>query len=89
MHSALTAQVVCGGEHSMVITEGGKVYSWGRGNMGQTGQGHTETTNTPQLVQALQHLHVTQVGSTLLHCLVHCHYDFGMSVHSEQCRRTY
>lgn len=72
----------------MVITAGGKVYSWGRGNMGQTGHGHTETINKPQLLQGLQHLHVTQVGSTLLHCLLRCQCDFRMSVHNEQCRRT-
>lgn len=54
-------QVVCGGEHSMAITEGGKVHSWGRGSVGQTGHGNTETVNEPKLIQAMQHLTITQV----------------------------
>lgn len=45
----------------MALTEGGRVYSWGRGAQGQTGQGHVHSLNQPQLVHGLQHLHVTQV----------------------------
>ena len=54
-------QVVCGGEHSMAIAEGGKVYSWGRGSVGQTGHGNSETLSEPKLVWAIQHLTITQV----------------------------
>lgn len=54
-------QLACGGEHTMVITQQGRVFSWGRGSTGQTGLGTTDTVTLPTRLQALQDHHVTQV----------------------------
>ena len=45
----------------MVITKQGKVFAWGRGNVGQTGLGIKDTVNTPTCIQTLDGQHVTQV----------------------------
>ncbi len=58
-------QVVCGGEHTMVICQQGRVFSWGRGNCGQTGLGTTETVTLPARLEALEDHCVTQVTITL------------------------
>ena len=58
-------QVVCGGEHTMVICQQGRVFSWGRGNCGQTGLGTTGTVILPARLEALEDRCVTQV--TIMH----------------------
>lgn len=54
-------QVVCGGEHTMVISQQGRVFTWGRGNSGQTGLGTTDTVTLPARLEALEDHCVTQV----------------------------
>lgn len=54
-------QVACGGEHTLVISKQGRVFAWGRGNVGQTGLGSNDTTNVPTCVQTLEGQHITQV----------------------------
>lgn len=56
-------QVACGGEHTMMICPEGRVYTWGRGNMGQTGLGSTETVNVPTMVKGLLGKHIMQVSA--------------------------
>ena len=46
----------------MIICPEGRVYTWGRGNMGQTGLGTTETASRPTRVEALVGHTVTQVN---------------------------
>ena len=58
-------QVVCGGEHTMAICQQGKVFSWGRGNCGQTGLGTTDTVTLPARLEALENHSVTQVTTTI------------------------
>ena len=58
-------QVACGGEHTMVICQQGRVVSWGRGNCGQTGLGTTDTVALPARLEALEDHCVTQV--TIMH----------------------
>src|SRR3546814_8910389 len=36
------AQVACGKEHTLALTDGGVLYSWGANELGQLGQGHTK-----------------------------------------------
>ena len=55
-------QVACGGEHTMVIAQQGRVFVWGRGNTGQTGLGTTATINLPTRLEALNGQHITQVS---------------------------
>ena len=45
-------QIACGEEHSLVLTDKGDVYSWGRGYEGQLGiSNHTKIAQTPQYVK--------------------------------------
>ena len=44
-------KVVCGYDHSLCLTECGKVFSWGWNADGQLGIGHTNSTHTPSLVK--------------------------------------
>ena len=49
-------QVSCGNQHTAVLLESGEIFTFGRGNFGQLGQGASVTANvsTPQIVAALQ-----------------------------------
>ncbi|DBA87172.1 TPA: hypothetical protein ACH3X2_005178 [Trebouxia sp. C0005] len=62
-------QVVCGGEHTMAICQQGKVFSWGRGNCGQTGLGTTDTVTLPARLEALENHSVTQITAGLRHSM--------------------
>ena len=57
-------QVACGGEHTMVVSQQGRVYAWGRGHVGQTGLGINDTLNVPACIQTLDGQHVIQVQPT-------------------------
>ena len=49
-------QVSCGNQHSAVLLESGEIFTFGRGNFGQLGQGTSVTANvsTPAIVAGLQ-----------------------------------
>jgi hypothetical protein len=47
-------QVACGSHHSMMITEGGDLWTWGRGSAGQLGHGSTAHEAEPRLLKVLQ-----------------------------------
>lgn len=49
-------QVSCGNQHTAVLLESGEIFTFGRGNFGQLGQGASVTANvsTPSIVSALQ-----------------------------------
>ena len=49
-------QVSCGNQHTAVLLESGEIFTFGRGNFGQLGQGASVTANvsTPQIVSSLQ-----------------------------------
>jgi len=57
-------QVSCGNQHTAVLIESGEIFTYGRGNFGQLGQGASVTANvsTPALVSALQGKSVKQVA---------------------------
>lgn len=46
-------QLSSGWKHTLVVTESGKFYGWGRGVNGQLGRGDTADANTPVLVPDL------------------------------------
>jgi alpha-tubulin suppressor-like RCC1 family protein len=43
----LATQIACGNHHTMALDSDGKVYTWGRNNFGQLGNGDTATQYTP------------------------------------------
>ncbi|XP_021794125.1 E3 ISG15--protein ligase HERC5 isoform X3 [Papio anubis] len=47
------AQISAGEAHSMALSMSGNVYSWGKNEFGQLGLGHTESKDSPSLIEAL------------------------------------
>ena len=45
--------VAAGGYHTVVVTAGGRLYTWGHGRKGQLGHGDTENRLVPTLVEGL------------------------------------
>lgn len=41
------AQVACGKEHTLALTDGGILYAWGANELGQLGLGHTKPVDRP------------------------------------------
>ena len=54
--------VVCGKEHCLMLTESGRVYSWGGGSRGQLGHGTLSSESSPRLITALDGLRITKIA---------------------------
>lgn len=63
-------QISCGGFHSAVITEDGKLYTFGGGEHGQLGVGDKFNRLVPTLVQALEDSFVEQIACGWSHTVV-------------------
>ncbi|KAM7413228.1 hypothetical protein PAMA_020550 [Pampus argenteus] len=64
-------QVACGRSHSLALTKGGDVFSWGLNSHGQLGLGkEVSQQHTPVLVCALTGVPVTQISAGATHTLV-------------------
>ena len=59
-------QVCCGQDHTLVLTEDGKVFSWGANRRGQLGHGDTMSTSTPRKVDSFNR-RVAQVAAGANH----------------------
>nr|XP_040019686.1 probable E3 ubiquitin-protein ligase HERC4 isoform X1 [Gasterosteus aculeatus aculeatus] len=58
------SQVACGGQHSVALTKGGQVYTWGRNSRGQLGLGRSETCiDSPQRLGGLSALPLVLVAA--------------------------
>ncbi|XP_029964979.1 probable E3 ubiquitin-protein ligase HERC4 isoform X2 [Salarias fasciatus] len=63
-------QVACGNSHSLALTNGGDVFSWGLNSHGQLGQGKEVALQyVPDLVGALSGVAVTQIAAGGTHSL--------------------
>nr|XP_046244794.1 probable E3 ubiquitin-protein ligase HERC6 isoform X2 [Scatophagus argus] len=63
-------QVACGNSHSLALTKGGDVFSWGLNSHGQLGLGkEVKLQYTPVLVCALTGVAVTQISAGATHTL--------------------
>ncbi|XP_034721634.1 probable E3 ubiquitin-protein ligase HERC6 isoform X2 [Etheostoma cragini] len=63
-------QVACGNSHSLALTKGGDVFSWGLNSHGQLGLGkEVSLQHTPVLVHPLTGVAVTQVSAGATHSL--------------------
>ncbi|XP_071352005.1 probable E3 ubiquitin-protein ligase HERC6 [Trachinotus anak] len=63
-------QVACGNSHSLALTKGGDVFSWGLNSHGQLGLGKNVPQQlTPVLVCALSGVAVTQIAAGATHTL--------------------
>jgi hypothetical protein len=47
-------RVACGDTHTLAVTEGGELYSFGRNTNGQLGHGNTDDSLVPRLIEALK-----------------------------------
>ena len=43
-------QIACGNAHTLVVTDSGKLYTWGYNNYGQLGNGSKNLSQTPVLI---------------------------------------
>lgn len=50
--------------YAIILTDDGKVYSWGKNNQGQLGLGHTKNENKPKLIQFPNNAKIKCVSST-------------------------
>nr|XP_040019735.1 probable E3 ubiquitin-protein ligase HERC4 isoform X1 [Gasterosteus aculeatus aculeatus] len=58
------SQVACGSQHSVALTKGGQVYTWGRNSRGQLGLGRSETfIDSPQRLGGLSALPLVLVAA--------------------------
>lgn len=56
------AQVACGYWHSLALSRGGQVFSWGQNRYGQLGLGKKgQSISTPQIIQSLQGIPFAQI----------------------------
>jgi hypothetical protein len=69
---------------TVVVTDDGKVYSFGVNEAGQLGHGHRFNTHEPTLIEALREKHVVAVACGQQHCLAltadHQVYSWGLGV---------
>ena len=62
--------IKCGGEHSMFLSNNGKVYTCGHGYYGQLGLGNNKNVKSPILVHSLSNKNVIEIASGWSHSLV-------------------
>jgi alpha-tubulin suppressor-like RCC1 family protein len=61
-------QVACGDTHTLVLVQGGELYSFGRNQNGQLGVGHTNDCLSPQHVEALRVRGTKLIQYEHIHC---------------------
>jgi alpha-tubulin suppressor-like RCC1 family protein len=62
--------VSCGENHTLVMTLGGNVYSWGDNSQGQLGQGDCTNRLRPQLIKSLRSIKATKICAGGQHSVV-------------------
>ena len=62
--------IKCGGEHSIFLTNDGKVYSCGHGYFGQLGLGNNKNVKAPILVQSLSNKKVIEIAAGWSHTII-------------------
>ena len=63
-------QLAAGPKHSMVRTEDGRVFTFGRGSFGKLGHGDQQDQLVPKVVDALQGVCVCQIAAGDCHSMV-------------------
>ena len=63
MQSEHIIDIVCGEKHSMCLSSGGDVYTWGDGSLGQLGLGDFRKQHTPHRVMELSGKMILQVST--------------------------
>ena len=63
------AQIACGDDFCIAIDKQCKLWSWGRNDFGQCGQGHTENIWAPSLIKSMRTIQISQISTGCGHCL--------------------
>eukprot|EP01084_Bolivina_argentea_P146667 256739_1 len=61
-------KVAVGSNHSLILTENGKVWSFGDGAKGQLGHGDLSSITLPKLIQYFQHDNIVHISCGSNHC---------------------
>ncbi|XP_063545971.1 RCC1 domain-containing protein 1-like [Cydia strobilella] len=61
--------VQCGYEHYLLLTDNGKVYSWGNGRRLQLGHGDLNNIDSPKEIDALSGINITKISAGGWHSL--------------------
>lgn len=61
--------IACGGDHSVIISNSGAVYAWGKNNKGQLGLGDTENRAFPTQVRSLRNQKICYVACGAEHTI--------------------
>ncbi|KAL6059861.1 putative E3 ubiquitin-protein ligase herc4 [Balamuthia mandrillaris] len=67
LHNARCVSASCGFYHSVVLTEGGRVFSWGYGGHGRLGHNDTKSQPEPTLIRSLLSVKITTVACGMAH----------------------
>ena len=67
--------MVCGKEHSLLLTEHGQVFSWGGGSRGQLGHGNLVSEEKPKLIMALDGMRIRKIAAGGWHSACISQYD--------------
>lgn len=67
---SVVVDVSCGCDHTLALTQDGKLYAWGWNQNAQLGLGHSDSVNVPQLITRLVHVHIVKIASGYQHNLV-------------------
>ena len=62
--------IKCGGEHSLILSQSGRVYAFGHGYHGQLGLGNNRNCTVPIIVKALTNKKVVQIAAGWSHSMV-------------------
>ena len=62
--------IKCGGEHSLFLSDLGKVYACGHGYFGQLGLGNNKNVRSPILVHSLSNKNIIEIAAGWSHSLV-------------------
>ena len=62
--------IKCGGEHSLFLSDVGRVYACGHGYFGQLGLGNNKNVKTPILVHSLSNKNIIEIAAGWSHSLV-------------------
>jgi alpha-tubulin suppressor-like RCC1 family protein len=60
-------EVACGARHTMALTDGGQVLSWGRGGHGRLGHGGAACEDAPRHVEGLRGVDVVHIAAGGMH----------------------
>ncbi len=66
----IVKDVKCGGDHTVILSTYGRVYTFGHGYTGQLGLGNTKNCERPMIVKSLVRKCINQIAAGWSHTMV-------------------